>query len=89
MLVLVGVRSTSVVRVVVVVVAAGSFTTVVQDERTRAKAGSTGINRMSFFIIGLIANKLDSTEVSVADGLEATISQTRAIGTSRPVLLER
>jgi hypothetical protein len=50
-LVLVGVRSTSVVRVVVVVVGTGSFTTVVQEERTRAKAGSAGIRRISFFII--------------------------------------
>jgi hypothetical protein len=60
--------------VVVVVVGAGSFTTVVQDERTRAKAGSTGIKRISFFIIELVANKLDSTEVAFADGLEAKIS---------------
>jgi hypothetical protein len=89
-LVLVGVRSTAVsLWVVVVVVGVGSFTTVVQDERTRAQAGITGINRISFFIIGLVANKLDSTEVPAADGLEAKISQARAIGTSRPVLLER
>ena len=53
MLVLVGVRSTAVSVVRVVVVVAGSLTTVVQDERTMAQPAMTGIKRMSFFIIEL------------------------------------
>ncbi len=54
-LVLVGARCTAVsLWVVVVVVGAGSLTTVVQDDRARAQAGITGINRISFFIIGLM-----------------------------------
>jgi hypothetical protein len=52
-LVLVGVRSTA-DSVRVVVVAVGSLTTVVQDDRTIAQTAITGINRISFFIIGLI-----------------------------------
>jgi hypothetical protein len=48
-LVLVGVRVTA-ESVVVVVVAAGSFTTVVQDVRRRPKAGIARSNRDSFFI---------------------------------------
>ena len=51
-LVLVGARSTAVsLWVVVVVVGAGSLTTVVQEDRARAQAG---ISRISFFIIGLM-----------------------------------
>ena len=54
MLVLVGVRSTAVsVCVVVVVVGAGSFTTVVQEARTQTVR--IGTNKISFFIIGLVA----------------------------------
>ena len=37
--------------VCVVVVAVGSFTTVVQEVRSIAQAGNTGINKISFFII--------------------------------------
>jgi hypothetical protein len=53
-LVLVGVRVTADSVDVVVVVAAGSLTTVVQEERSTAQAGSAGIKRISFFIIGLM-----------------------------------
>jgi hypothetical protein len=52
-LVLVGVRSTA-DSVRVVVVALGSFSTVVQDDRIIAQTAITGINRISFFIIGLL-----------------------------------
>ncbi len=45
---LVGVRVTAVSVWVVVVVAAGSLTTVVQDERSTAQAGITGTNRIIF-----------------------------------------
>ena len=49
MLVLVGVRSTAVsLCVVVVVVGAGSFTTVVQEDS--AQTAMTGTNKISFFI---------------------------------------
>jgi hypothetical protein len=53
-LVLVGVRVTADSVCVVVVVAAGSFSTVVQDGRTIAQIATTGISRISFFIIGLL-----------------------------------
>jgi hypothetical protein len=42
---------------------------VAQDDRTRAHAAITGINRISFFIFDFEANKLDSTEVAPEDGL--------------------
>jgi hypothetical protein len=50
-LVLVGVRVTDDSVCVVVVVAAGSLTTVVQDDRTIAHAKMTETNRISLFII--------------------------------------
>ena len=50
-LVLVGVRVTDDSVRVVVVVAAGSLTTVVQDDRTIAQAKMTETNRISLFII--------------------------------------
>lgn len=50
-LVLVGVRVTDDSVCVVLVVAAGSLTTVVQDDRTVAQAKMTETNRISFFII--------------------------------------
>jgi hypothetical protein len=52
-LVVVGVRVTADSVCVVVVVAAGSLTTVVQDDSARVQAGMTEISRISFFIIGL------------------------------------
>ena len=85
-LVLVGVFVTAdSVCVVVVVVAAGS---VVQDDRTMAQAGITGIKRISFFIVSLMLTK-DSPQVVSLDGTSNEFFQARAIGTSRPVLLER
>ncbi len=52
MLVSVGVRVTAdSVWVVVVVAGAGSFTTVVQDEKTSAQAGITRRARDNFFIV--------------------------------------
>lgn len=45
-----GIRVTS-SRVVVVVAVVGSFTTVVQDDRNIAIAGSAGIKTISFFIV--------------------------------------
>ena len=53
MLVLVGVRVTASVCVVVVVVA-GSFTTVVQDDKAMTQIGISGIKRISFFIVSLM-----------------------------------
>ena len=50
-LVLVGVRVTDDSVRVVVVVSAGSLTTVVQDDRTIAQAKMTETNRISLFII--------------------------------------
>ena len=50
-LVLVGVRVTDDSVRVVVVVAAGSLTTVVQDDRIIAQAKMTETNRISLFII--------------------------------------
>ena len=52
-LVLVGVRVTA-DSVRVVVVAVGSLTTVVQDDKTIAQTAITGINKISFFIFRLI-----------------------------------
>ncbi len=86
-LVLVGVRVTADSVCVVVVVVAGSFT-VVQDDRTMAQAGITGIKRISFFIVSLMLTK-DSPQVVSLDGASNEFFQARAIGTSRPVLLER
>jgi hypothetical protein len=71
--------------VVVVVVAAGS---VVQDDRTTAQAGITGIKRISFFIVSLMLTK-DSPQTVPSDGRSSEFFQARAIGTSRLVLLER
>ena len=87
MLVLVGVRVTASVCVVVVVVA-GSFTTVVQDDKAMTQAGITGIKRISFFIVSLMLKK-DSPQVVSLDGASNEFFQARAIGTSHPVLLER
>ena len=70
---------------VVVVVVAGS---VAQDDRTIAQAGITGIKRISFFIVSLMLKK-DSPQVVSLDGASNEFFQARAIGTSRPVLLER
>jgi hypothetical protein len=50
-LVLTGARVTADSVLVVVVVAAGSFTTVVQDDKTNAQAGIIRIKRDSFFIV--------------------------------------
>ena len=66
MLVLVGVRVTASVCVVVVVVA-GSFTTVVQDDKAMTQVGITGIRRVSFFIVSLLLTK-DSPQVVSLDG---------------------
>ncbi len=66
MLVLVGVRVTASVCVVVVVVA-GSFTTVVQDDKAMTQIGITGIRRVSFFIVSLLLTK-DSPQVVSPDG---------------------
>jgi len=79
------VTADSVCVVVVVVVAAGS---VVQDDRTTAQAGITGIKRISFFIVGLMLTK-DSPQTVPSDGRSSEFFQARAIGTSRLVLLER
>ena len=67
MLVLVGVRSTAVSECVVVVVAAGSLTTVVQDDR--AHTAIIGTNKISVFISRFGANKPDSGQVTCADGI--------------------
>ena len=57
-LVVVGVRVTADSEcVVVVVVATGSLTTVVQDDKAMTQAGTTGIKRISFFIVSLDAHK--------------------------------
>ncbi len=57
MLVLVGVCWTAVsLCVVVVVVGAGSFTTVVQEER--AATAIIGTNKISFFIVGVMLTDL-------------------------------
>ena len=87
MLVLVGVRVTASVCVVVVVVA-GSFTTVVQDESAMTQAGITGIKRISFFIVSLMLTK-DSPQVVSSDGGSSEFFQASAMGTSRLALLER
>ncbi len=87
MLVLVGVRVTASVCVVVVVVA-GSFTTVVQDDKAMTQIGITGIRTVSFFIVSLMLKK-DSPQVVSLDGASNEFFQARAIGTSHPVLLER
>jgi len=84
-LVLVGVCVTADSVCVVVVVVAGS---VAQDDRTMAQAGITGIKRISFFIVSLMLKK-DSPQVVSLDGASNEFFQARAIGTSRPVLLER
>ena len=63
-LVLVGVCVTADSVCVVVVVVAGS---VVQDDRTMAQAGITGIKRISFFIVSLMLTK-DSPQVVSLDG---------------------
>ncbi len=47
----VGMRVTDSSWVVVVVEAAGSFTTVVQEVRNMATAGSAGMRTISFFIV--------------------------------------
>ena len=53
----------------VVVEVAGSFTTVVQDEKTSAQAGSRRRLRDSFFIVvGVYADTPDSTPNGLADG---------------------
>ena len=87
MLVLVGVRVTASVCVVVVVVA-GSFTTVVQEDKAMTQVGITGIKRISFFIVGLMLTK-DSPQVVSLDGTSNEFFQASAIGTSRLALLER
>ena len=56
--------------VCVVVVVAGSFTTVVQELRNMVQAGRTGIKRISFFIY-LDSSKQDSAQVASADVLKA------------------
>jgi len=84
-LVLVGVCVTADSVCVVVVVVGGS---VAQDDRTIAQAGITGIKRISFFIVSLMLKK-DSPQVVSLDGASNEFFQARAIGTSRPVLLER
>ena len=61
----VGAAVTDVSLVVVVVVVAGS---VVQDDRTMAQAGITGIRRISFFIVDLMLT-MDSPQIVPADGL--------------------
>jgi len=65
----VGVRVTA-DSVCVVVVVAGSLTTVVQELRNMAQAGSTGIRRISFFI-WLDSSKQDSAQVASTDVLKA------------------
>jgi hypothetical protein len=55
-LVSVGVRVTA-DSVCVVVVAVGSFTTVVQEEKSIAQAGMTRSNKDNFFIIVLLLTK--------------------------------
>jgi len=65
-LVVLGVRVTA-DSVVVVVVVAGSFTTVVQDESAMTQAGITGIERISFFIVSLMLLR-DSPQVVSPDG---------------------
>ena len=87
MLVVDGVRVTA-DSVVVVVVAVGSFTTVVQDESAMTPARITGIKRISFFIVSLMLTR-DSPQVVSLDGTSNEFFQACAIGTSRPVLLER
>ena len=67
MLVLVGVRVTASVCVVVVVVA-GSFTTVVQDDKAMTQIGITGIRTVSFFIVSLLLTK-DSPQIVSLDGI--------------------
>ena len=71
----------------VVVVVAGSFV-VVQDDKAMAHTGITGIKRISFFIVGLMLTR-DSPHIMSSDGIMSEFFQARAIGTSRPVLLER
>ena len=56
--------------------------------QTMAQAGITGIKRISFFIVSLMLTK-DSPQVVSLDGASNEFFQARAIGTSRPVLLER
>lgn len=83
MLVLVGVRSTAVSECVVVVEAAGSLTTVVQEHR--AATAIIGIAKISFFISGFDANKPDSRQIACADGFEGDFFCARATAASRPV----
>ena len=67
-LVLVGVRVTADSVLDVVVEVAGSFTTVVQDEKTSAQAGIRRRLRDSFFIVvGVYANTPDSTPNGLAN----------------------
>ncbi len=87
-LVLVGVRVTADSVWVVVVVLAGSLTTVVQDDKAITQAGITEIERISFFIVSFMLTK-DSPPIGSADGAGSEFFQARAIGISRPVLLER
>jgi hypothetical protein len=68
-LVLVGVRSTAVSEWVVVVVAAGSLTTVVQEHR--ALTAIIGTAKISFFISKFDANKPDSWQIPFADGMKS------------------
>jgi hypothetical protein len=68
-LVALGVRVTA-DSVCVVVVVAGSLTTVVQEVRNMVQAGRTGIKRISFFIL-LDSSKQDSAQVASADVLKA------------------
>jgi hypothetical protein len=63
-LVVAGARVTADSVCVVVVVVAG----VSQDDSTMAHTGITGIRRISFFISRFDADKLDSMEVTPADG---------------------
>jgi hypothetical protein len=56
--------------VCVVVVAAGSLTTVVQEARSIVQAGRTGIKRISFFIL-LDSSKQDSAQMASADVLKS------------------
>ena len=54
--------------VVVVVVADGSFTTVVQDDKAMTQVEITGIKRVSFFIVSLLLTK-DSPQIVSLDGI--------------------
>jgi hypothetical protein len=65
-------RVTAVSWVVVVVEAAGSFTTVVQELRVRAKAGTMQMS-VSFFIYQVVTLMVDSLQVPFSDVLKAIL----------------